>query len=347
MEYSPNIQILVDAAWNRHVPYIPLYEHNVCCGFFDAVTGKNLSSLLEGEKEDKKEFFRAYSQFLASCGYDAVPLEAGVVELVQNGLGIMSQAGALIRTWEDLNNFPWDGIPDRYFARFSELFDALSEVIPEGMKAVGGIGYGVFEITQDFIPFTELSYLSVDDPLLLKELFSRVGDMLVSLWKRLLEQYGNLFAVCRSGDDLGYKTSTLLAPDMIRTHIIPQYRKIAEVIHGHRKPFLLHSCGHIFSVMDEIINAGIDAKHSNEDAVAPFREWVDRYGDRIGNFGGFDLNIICLEDEKTIKEYVTDILTYCRGKPGIAVGSGNQIADYVPPEGFTAMVEAVREFRGV
>ncbi|MDR1030283.1 MAG: hypothetical protein LBL76_05370 [Treponema sp.] len=45
------------------------------------------------------------------------------------------------------------------------------------------------------------------------------------------------------------------------------------------KPFLLHSCGCIFKVMDDLIAARIDAKHSNEDAIAP-------YGRRIGNFGG-------------------------------------------------------------
>jgi hypothetical protein len=42
---------------------------------------------------------------------------------------------------------------------------------------------------------------------------------------------------------------------------------------------------------------------------------------------------------------VNEILTYCEGKKGIAIGSGNQIADYVPPEGFIAMVETVNEFR--
>ena len=34
---------------------------------------------------------------------------------------------------------------------------------------------------------------------------------------------------------------------------------------------------------DLITDVGIDAKHSNEDQIAPFPEWVRRYGDRIGN----------------------------------------------------------------
>lgn len=347
MKYTPDYRIIVDAAWNKTTSYIPLYEHNICYGFFDKATHSSSSELLLGDLSDKKEFFRRYSNFLLENGYDVVPLEAGVVELVQQAKGLMGQAGPIITSFEDLQAFPWEEMTHRFFLRFSDLYEALAQIMPDGMKAVGGIGFGIFEITQDFVPFTELSYLSVDDPDLFSALFAKVGTMLAQLWTRLLDEYGDMFAVCRSGDDLGFKTSTLLSPETIRMHIIPQYRQIAEIIHSYSKPFLLHSCGSIFPVMDDIINAGIDAKHSNEDSIAPFSEWVSRYGEHIGNFGGFDLNVICLEDEKTIHEYVTDVLTFCSGKPGIAVGSGNQIADYVPPEGFFAMVSAVREFRGL
>lgn len=46
--------------------------------------------------------------------------------------------------------------------------------------------------------------------------------------------------------------------------------------------------------MDDLITgAAIDAKHSNEDQIAPFPEWVVRYGDRIGNFGGIDTDAVC------------------------------------------------------
>ncbi len=346
MTYRPDYRIIADAAWNRHTAYIPLYEHNVCYGFFDQATDTASSSLLSGDLSDKKEFFRRYTDFLISAGYDVVPLEAGVVELVQQGMGLMGQAGAIISSHEDLQKFPWDEMPQRFFHQFSDYYEALAQVMPDGMKAAGGVGFGVFEVTQDFVPFTDLSYLSIDDPELFAALFSKVGDMLAGIWTRLLNEYGDMFALCRSGDDLGFKTSTLLSPETIRRHIIPQYKRIADIIHRFSKPFLLHSCGAIFPVMEDIIDAGIDAKHSNEDSIAPFSEWVSRYGDRIGNFGGFDMNVICLEDEQTIRAYVTEVLNSCSGKPGIAVGTGNQIADYVPPENFFAMINTVREFRG-
>jgi uroporphyrinogen decarboxylase len=80
-------------------------------------------------------------------------------------------------------------------------------------------------------------------------------------------------------------------------------------------------------VMDDIIEvAKIDAKHSNEDDIAPFSEWVDRYGDRIGNFGGVDMNHLCFKSEPEIAEIVRDVMSYCKGKGGWQLYSGLRAA---------------------
>ena len=139
----------------------------------------------------------------------------------------------------------------------------------------------------------------------------------------------------------------MLSKADICKYIIPQYRQITDLVHSYGKPFLLHSCGNLFSVMDELIcDGGIDAKHSNEDQIAPFSSWTDRYGDRIGNFGGVDTDILCRCDEKQIREYTLDVLNRCADKGGVAIGSGNSIPNYGPFSGYMAMVETVREFRG-
>jgi uroporphyrinogen decarboxylase len=214
------------------------------------------------------------------------------------------------------------------------------------MKAIGGIGNGVFEIAQDLAGYTGLCLMRADDPQLYADLFARAGEVLLELWERLLAHHGEAFAVCRFGDDLGFKSSTLLSPDDVRARILPQYKRIVQRVHACGKPFLLHSCGCIFDVLEDLITgAGIDAKHSNEDQIAPFQEWVERYGDRIGNFGGIDLNELCLHDERAIRSYVLNVIHRSEGHGGIAIGSGNLIPGYVPAAGYLAMINAVREYR--
>ena len=44
--------------------------------------------------------------------------------------------------------------------------------------------------------------------------------------------------------------------------------------HDAGKPFILHSCGNLEAVYPDLIDdVGIDAKHSNEDTIAPFSRW--------------------------------------------------------------------------
>ena len=148
------------------------------------------------------------------------------------------------------------------------------------------------------------------------------------------------------GDDLGFKTSTLLSPDTLRQHVFPQYKRIIDLAHQDGKRFLLHSCGNIFSVMDSIIETGIDAKHSNEDEIAPFEKWIEKYNDQIGLFGGIDVNTLCLDDYDTVYQKVLkDGLRYRSMSKGFGLGSGNSIAEYIPVEGYMAMIDAVKEIR--
>ncbi len=66
------------------------------------------------------------------------------------------------------------------------------------------------------------------------------------------------------------------------------------------------------------------------------------------------MNILCIEDEPGIRSYVGEVLrqlSLLRERSagtltaGIALGSGNQIAEYVPPENFLVMVQALRELQ--
>ena len=98
--------------------------------------------------------------------------------------------------------------------------------------------------------------------------------------------------------------------------------------------------------MEELISAGIDAKHSNEDAIAPYDEWISRYGKRIGLFGGIDTDLLCRMSHDDIYEHVLESASRFRKTAnGYALGSGNSIPPYVPSEGYLAMIRAGNEIR--
>ena len=149
-------------------------------------------------------------------------------------------------------------------------------------------------------------------------------------------------------DDLGYKTGTMLSPKTIVEQLVPQYRRIVACLHESGKPVLFHSCGHIFDVMEDIIAAGIDAKHSNEAAVAPFERWIENYGDRIGLFGGIDLDFLCQSSAEKVYETVLEKGTrYRKAANGYVLGSGNSIPEYTPVENYLAMIRAAQKIREI
>lgn len=345
--FQPDYTNIVKSARNISVERTPLYEHIIAPEVMEKIMNKTFAELINGDEEDKREYFRNYCEFFRSMGYDTVSFEC-CIGAVMPGSGALGQhKPGVIKNREDFMKYPWEEVKELFFKAYSLDFEILREALPQGMKAIGGPGNGVFECVQDVVGYTDLCYISIDDPELYSDLFKAVGDMMVDIWSEFIRRFGDIYCVFRFGDDLGFKSNTLISAEDIRTHIIPQYKRIVDLAHANGKPFLLHSCGNIFNVMDHLIEvAGIDAKHSNEDQIAPFSYWVDKYGDRIGNFGGVDTDVLCTKSEQEIKDYVKDVMSYCKGKGGFALGSGNSIPDYVPPEGYLTMIECARELRG-
>jgi hypothetical protein len=138
----------------------------------------------------------------------------------------------------------------------------------------------------------------------------------------------------------------MLEPDTIRRFILPQHKRVIDVVHKAGKKFLLHCCGNIFDIMPDILANDIDAKHSNEDQICPFNTWIDKYNDQIGLFGGFDMNDLILNPYDEVFKKILEEGTVFRAQAnGYGLGSGNSIPDYMSIDGFNAMVDAVFEIR--
>jgi len=342
--FQPDYRHLQEAAWNRQPQRLPLYEHQINLSRIEAVLNRPLQEIWEDG--GMHEFYRHYCDFFLKMGYDTVSFEECLCNVLPGGGALGGHKQGIIRDRADFERYPWDEIPQLYITRNQPRFAAMREVLPPGMLIVGGVGNGIFECVQDLTGYMDLCYISADDPELYRDLFARVASVITQIWGWFLAEFADLCAVCRIGDDLGFKSNTLISTADINTHILPAYKKIVDLVHDCQKPFLLHSCGNLLDVMDDIIRVtGINAKHSNEDQIAPFHVWVERFGDRIGNFGGIDTGELCRLSKPEMREYIHTLIRRCEGHGGFAFSSGNSIPDYVPIEGYLNMIEIVREYR--
>jgi uroporphyrinogen decarboxylase len=345
MPFEPDYTHMLAVLRNQRPARLPVYEHAISPKIMEQVLGTPFAGLAGGDGRDLDAFFAHYCRFFREMTYDTVSYEVCITEILP-GHGAIYGGKGPIQNRADFERYPWNELPARYWALATPHFDALARQMPAGMKALGGVGNGVLEISEDLVGFESLAYVQADDPELFAELYQRIGDLMATIWREFLARYAGTYAICRMGDDLGFKSTTLVSPGVIRRHIVPQYRRVIDLIHGAGRPFLWHSCGNIFSVMDDVIALGIDAKHSNEDAIAPFETWIERYGGRIGLLGGIDVDILCRDDPAHIQAEVRERATaYRRMARGYALGSGNSIPEYVPVEGYLAMIHAAQEIR--
>ena len=346
IEFQPDYRHFSAVLRNQRPARLPLYEHIIDPKIMEQVLDLRFAELLGGSPAEAGEFFRHYCRFFSEMTYDVVSFEVCVTDILPEHGALMGGRPGPIQNRADFAAYPWAELPARFWSHSRPRFDALAAAMPEGMKAVGGIGNGVFEISEDLVGLEYLPFMQVDDPELYADLFRSIGDLLESLWREFLARYADTFVACRIGDDLGFQTSLLTNLSTVRNHVVPEYRRVIDLVHAQERPFLWHSCGCIFAVMDDFLAAGIDAKHSNEDAIAPFARWIDDYGERIGLLGGFDMDFLCRKAPAEIEEQVVRLGTeYRAAARGYALGSGNSIPDYVPVENYLAMIAGARRIR--
>ena len=184
-----------------------------------------------------------------------------------------------------------------------------------------------------------------EDLALVKEVVDRVGRLILAAFERFCAMTG-IFALWL-GDDMGFKTATLISPEHLRQYVLPWHRRYAELAHATGRFFLLHSCGHVEAVMPDLIeDVRIDGKHSFEDAIVPVEEFKKRWGDRVAVLGGVDVDLLSRAPQESIRRRTGEILDRCAPGGGYACGSGNSVTNYVPARNFLTMVEAVHRYNG-
>jgi len=138
----------------------------------------------------------------------------------------------------------------------------------------------------------------------------------------------------------------MLPPDLMRKYVFPWQKRVVEVIHATGKIAVLHACGNLITVMDDVIDCGWDAKHSFEDVIMPVTEAKRRWGSQIAMCGGLDVDKICRLSPQGVRDFTRQMIRECAPGGGWCLGTGNSVASYVPVENYAAMLAAGREYGG-
>lgn len=321
--------------------WVPAYEHLASSGFIARSTGTRFDRM----RADDPDYWRIYVDFWIALGFDCIPMEVGLdCPLPERGEGLTegSESRAVIHDREEYERYPWPPAsrPIEY-----RHFDTVSRLLPPGSKIVGGVGSGPFEWASKMMGLEGLSYAVVDDPGLVAAVFGRLGALFIAATETLARM--DAVGALRQGDDLGFRSSTFLSPADLRKTVFPIYKRMADIAHANGKPFILHSCGNLNGVYDDLIErCGIDAKHSFEDSILPVTEFKRRHGARMTPLGGIDVDVLCRGTEGELRSYVRRCVETCFGDGHWAVGSGSSLTDYMPVRNYLIALDEARKTAG-
>ena len=301
------------------------------------------SKVMLGEEEStgsQDERMHQYLRCFFENGYDFACIPSWIADFMSfpkadQGHGeSVSQNVGMIEDEESFENYPW---PDPEAADYGKLAE-WATMIPGQGKFILMTPGGILENLTDLIGFENLCFMLADEPELVEQIAAAIGTRLLRHYERQLEY--DCVGACMVNDDWGFKTSTMLAPAQLREYVFPWHKKLVDLIHSTGRPAILHSCGNLEKVWDDIIDdLGYDGKHSYEDAILPVEDAYKQYGNRIAIMGGIDMDFLCRKTPDEVKARAKTLLEMSKG--GYALGSGNSIAGYVPRENFIAMRDVV------
>lgn len=321
----------------REKPSRPtLFEFSLNDNVFKELIGERPQTASETEQ------LLYLAKAFAACGYDYVntygcSMTFSIAKKTQKQT-ISLNEHALITDWDSFFAYPW---PDPNAYDYSKL-EKIAPLLPDGMKLmISGPG-GVLENVIDLIGYDNLCIMLYDDPALCEAIFNKVGSILLAYYENCVCY--DTVGVLMLNDDWGFKTQTMISPDMLRKYVFPWHKKIVALAHRHQKPAVLHSCGCLNDVMEDVIeDMKFDGKHSFEDNIVPVEEAYERWGDRIAILGGIDVDFLVRSDTQSITARAKGLLELSKEKGGYALGSGNSIPAYIPNEHYFAMTSAVNE----
>lgn len=328
------------------VPFAELYhDHEI----MEAVLGEPIPRHCP-TLEDRRHYYRKRIQVWYQLGYDFVTIPVGpdlpsrkveapdTARLSRGMRSWVDESRGAIETREDFARYPW---PDPEAVDCSAV-EIAEEFLPEGMKIVVTTS-GVLENVMWLMGYAPMCYAIADDPELICEMFQFVGERVLKAHETVAP--ADSVGATWLGDDMGFRHATMISPRLLKEHVFPWQKRMADAAHAQGKPFFLHACGNLEEIMDDLIDrVGIDAKHAFEDAIIPVPQAKRLYGSRVALMGGVDMHFICSASEDEVRAYVRRVLEECAPGGGYILGTGNSVANYVPLRNYLGMLDEGRKF---
>ena len=144
------------------------------------------------------------------------------------------------------------------------------------------------------------------------------------------------------GVDYGFNSGPFVSPAAFAHIYAPAMKRMCEIVHESGLPCLFHSCGNNRLILDQMVDAGMDAYQAIQ-PVEKIEEIKALYGDRLVLWGGVSTDTLCRGTPDEVRQQALFTMKHCAPGGGLILGSSHSVVVGTPAGNYRALFEAVRE----
>lgn len=260
---------------------------------------------------------------------------------MEGGRATLSAEGcfANAESSKDLEKYPW---PDVKYLDFTDIYAEIDK--HQDKMVFTGMWCSFYHLIADFWGMENYFIQMYENPALVEALTERIVDFYVEANEKFFAGLGDRADVMFFGNDFGTQLDLFISPEMFRKFVLPSTKRIIAVGKKYNKKIMLHSCGSIYRVIPDLIDAGVDILHPIQAKAAGMSaDDLKQYKDDLAFVGGIDAQSFFVNaTPEQIKEEVHRVRNILG--PNIVVSpSHEEILPNVPAANILAMAQASRE----
>ncbi len=249
--------------------------------------------------------------------------------------------------WNALVHSPWDHAGDKDF--WKELRTKTLKLRESTDRAlVITCGCNLFEWGTFLRRIDNFLMDIYSEPEEVDTLIEQLMERHLETLKNVCESVGDIVDILRFGDDLGMDSGMFMSREKYQEHFKKHHTKLNEYVHTHSnmKTFL-HSCGSIYPIIPDLIDAGYDILNPIQTTARQMDpEILKREFGKDITFWGGGCNTRTVLNRSTAQEvydYTRRMIDIFMKDGGFVFNQEHNIMPDVPAENIVAMYKAVAD----
>ena len=250
--------------------------------------------------------------------------------------------------WSGLVHSPWDNAsrPD-FWQQLRERALGMRQSSDRALMIVVGCNlfeWGTFLRRIDNF-LMDLALQPVD----VERCLDALMEQHLATLEKVCQAVGDVVDVLRFGDDLGTDTGPFMSPETYRRLFKPRHALLCQYVKQHsRMRTFLHSCGSIYRLLPDLIEAGYDIINPVQTTTRDMEpERLKREFGRDITFWGAGCDtrrVLNRSKPSDVKDHVKRRLDLLMPGGGFVFAQEHNILPDVPPENIVAMYDAIHEW---